>query len=233
MGSPVGIVLAAGMGTRVGAAGNKAYLPLAGRPMVAWSLAAVAATPEVTRLLLVIRPNERELACMMVAAELPGVDVEIVDGGATRHDSELNAFEYLAPAIESGEIDVVVVHDGARPLAGPAMMSTAVDVARRFGGAVPALTAPSVVEITPDGSPALPRYPALVRVQTPQAFRAAPLLAAYRAASREGFGGTDTASFVERFTDVEVRTFAGDACNLKVTFADDLAVAERLLTDMR
>jgi 2-C-methyl-D-erythritol 4-phosphate cytidylyltransferase len=69
----------------------------------------------------------------------------------------------------------------------------------------------------------------LVRVQTPQAFRARTLLEAYRAAAREGFQGTDTSSCVEAFTDVEVRTFRGEQRNLKVTYAPDIAVAERLL----
>jgi 2-C-methyl-D-erythritol 4-phosphate cytidylyltransferase len=70
-----------------------------------------------------------------------------------------------------------------------------------------------------------------MRVQTPQAFRALPLLAAYRAADREGFEGTDTSSCVQRFTDVEVHVFPGAATNLKVTFADDVRVATHLLRD--
>ena len=69
----------------------------------------------------------------------------------------------------------------------------------------------------------------LVRVQTPQAFRALPLLTAYRAADREGFDGTDTSSCIQRFTDVEVHAFGGHPRNLKVTYARDVLVAERLL----
>jgi 2-C-methyl-D-erythritol 4-phosphate cytidylyltransferase len=68
-------------------------------------------------------------------------------------------------------------------------------------------------------------------VQTPQAFRAAPLLQAYLAAAREGFEGTDTSSCIETFTDVDVRTFDGEERNLKVTYAHDIAVAEHLLTN--
>jgi 2-C-methyl-D-erythritol 4-phosphate cytidylyltransferase len=71
---------------------------------------------------------------------------------------------------------------------------------------------------------------ALVRVQTPQAFRARPLLTAYRAAAADGFEGTDTSSCVEKYTDVAVRIFAGDETNMKVTYARDAAVAERLLS---
>ena len=71
----------------------------------------------------------------------------------------------------------------------------------------------------------------LVRVQTPQAFRAGPLLEAYRRAAEEAFDGTDTSSCVQHFTDVDVRVFPGAATNLKVTFAPDVRLAERLLQD--
>jgi 2-C-methyl-D-erythritol 4-phosphate cytidylyltransferase len=70
----------------------------------------------------------------------------------------------------------------------------------------------------------------LVRVQTPQAFRAKPLLRAYRAAAAEGFEGTDTSSCIEKYTDEQVRTFPGGEANLKVTYAHDVAVARYLLS---
>jgi 2-C-methyl-D-erythritol 4-phosphate cytidylyltransferase len=70
-----------------------------------------------------------------------------------------------------------------------------------------------------------------MRVQTPQAFRAMPLLAAYRAAETDGFDGTDTSSCIQHYTDVEVHVFAGTTTNLKVTFADDVRIAAHLLRD--
>lgn len=237
MGSPsrtaaVGVVLAAGMGTRVGADGNKAYLRLAGRAMVSWSLDALTSVTEISRTVLVYRTGERELAEDTVRRELPGATVEFVEGGPSRHASELNVLCYLAPDIESGAVDVVAIHDGARPLAGPDMFVTALSIAREVGGAIPAVPVTDAVRAGPDGDlgPA-PGPGVLVRVQTPQAFRATALLAAYRSAEGEGFEGTDTSSCVERFTDVEVRTFRGDQRNLKVTYARDIALAERLLTD--
>ena len=226
----VGVVLAAGMGTRVGADGNKAYLPLGGRPMVSWSLEAIAQVADIKRTVLVIRRGERELAERTLQRELPGAHVELVEGGDSRHASEFNVLRYLSADIETGAIDVVLIHDAARPLAGADMMHTALAVAREFGGAVPALEARDAVQVTSAGDIASPKPDhTLVRVQTPQAFRALPLLEAYRAADRDGFEGTDTSSCIERFTDVEVRTFPGDARNLKVTYARDVLIAERLL----
>jgi 2-C-methyl-D-erythritol 4-phosphate cytidylyltransferase len=224
----VGVVLAAGLGTRVGADGNKAYLPLAGRSMVAWSLSVVSDVPQIGRTVLVYRRGERDLARDTVAAELPGVAIELVEGGDTRHASEFNMLRYLARDIESGAIDVVLIHDAARPLATTAMFVTALSLAREFGGAIPALTIPDVVRQGPGDIEAVGGE--LVRVQTPQAFRAQPLLRAYRAADADGFEGTDTSSCIEKYTQEEVRTFPGHEANLKVTYADDVAVAARLLT---
>jgi 2-C-methyl-D-erythritol 4-phosphate cytidylyltransferase len=70
-----------------------------------------------------------------------------------------------------------------------------------------------------------------MRVQTPQAFRARPLLAAYFAAEEHGFDGTDTSSCIKQYTDVDVHVFPGARANLKVTFADDVRVAAHLLRD--
>nr|CRL73246.1 4-diphosphocytidyl-2-methyl-D-erythritol synthase [Mycolicibacterium komanii] len=220
------VVLAAGLGTRVGADGNKAYLLVAGRPMVAWSLETLTRVPGVGRIVLVYRRGEQDLARAIVEDELPSARVELVEGGDSRHGSELNVLRHLEPDIEAGRIDVVLIHDAARPVAGADMFARALAVARDSGGAVPALPLRDAVTTElhrpADGSP-------LVRVQTPQAFRAAPLLAAYRSSERHGFEGTDTSSCVEAFTDVAVQTFPGELHNIKVTYARDIATAEHLL----
>ncbi len=108
------VVLAGGSGTRLGAEGNKVYLPLAGRPLLSWSLEAFARAPGIGRLVLVTRPGDRGQAEQ--AARAVDRPVEIVDGGDTRHDSEWAALRLLAPAIDAGELDVVAIHDGARPV---------------------------------------------------------------------------------------------------------------------
>ncbi|MGU3432628.1 IspD/TarI family cytidylyltransferase [Actinomycetes bacterium M1A6_2h] len=228
----VGIVLAAGKGTRVGKDGNKAYLPLAGRRMVSWTLQTLADVPELNRVLLVVRRDEIHKARAIVDREVPDLAVEIVEGGQSRHESELKALQYLSDDIRAGSVDVVLIHDAARPLAGAGMMRAAVSVARDFGGAVPALQAADLIEVGADGQVCYGNEGrTLVRVQTPQAFRAVPLLDAYVAAARDGFEGTDTSSCVERYTDLVVRSFQGDERNLKITFAHDLFLAEKLLAD--
>lgn len=224
----VGIVLAAGLGTRVGADGNKAYLRLAGKSMVTWSVAAVAATPQIQRTVLVYRRGEYDTARHAMDHELPSCTVELVEGADTRHGSEWSALQYLSDDIDAGVVDLVLIHDGARPLASTALMTHALATAREHGGAIPGVRATNVIGVATDGSiDAIPED--LVRVQTPQAFRADGLLHAYRRAATDGFDGTDTSACVQNYTDVDVHVFAGAHQNLKVTFASDVAVAAHLL----
>ncbi|HEY6797020.1 MAG TPA: 2-C-methyl-D-erythritol 4-phosphate cytidylyltransferase [Kineosporiaceae bacterium] len=227
------VVLAGGSGTRVGADLNKVYLPLAGRRLISWSFAWAAQLSDLGRFVLVVRPEDAELARQTVRREAPGMPVDLVVGGGTRHESEQAALDRLAPAIGAGEIDVLAIHDGARPLAGPSLYRAVVATARSVGGAVPALPADGVLPVAPDGGllplgpDARVRRPA--RVQTPQAFRAKDLCAAYSAAAADGYQGTDTACTVEVYSDLVVQAVAGSRRNLKVTYPGDLAVAERLL----
>jgi 2-C-methyl-D-erythritol 4-phosphate cytidylyltransferase len=115
------------------------------------------------------------------------------------------------------------MHDAARPLASAALFEEVLVTAERLGGAIPVARLPDLVTV--DGSP-LPD--GLVGVQTPQAFRAADLLAAHRAAAADGFEATDTAGCLAAYGDVVIGAVESAAGNLKVTLADDIRVAEAL-----
>lgn len=220
------VILGAGSGSRVGAGVNKVLLDLDGSPVLAHSVLTVLALPDVDPLVLACRPGEEDAVAGAVRPLLGGREVLLVAGGATRHASEHAALEVLASRIESGEVDVVVLHDGARPLASADLFLRVVATAREVGGAVPASPLVGVLPREPGGS--LPGG-TLEAVQTPQGFRAGPLLDAYRAAAHDGFDGTDTAACLERYRpDVAVAAVPSGPANLKVTFAEDLATASRL-----
>jgi 2-C-methyl-D-erythritol 4-phosphate cytidylyltransferase len=224
-----GIVLAAGAGTRVGNSRNKVYLPLGGRRIVTWSLELFRQVPDIGRLVLVVRDSDRELVDEILDREFPDVPVDVVTGGDTRHESEYRALLHLADDIRSGEIDIVLVHDAARPLTPVRVVEEVLATAMRTGGAIPALPLEDVAGVDAAGRISEPDHTDLIRVQTPQAFRSTQLLAAYEAAAADGFAGTDTAACVERYEGVAVHVVAGDARNLKVTYADDLFMAELML----
>ncbi|SOE00787.1 2-C-methyl-D-erythritol 4-phosphate cytidylyltransferase [Blastococcus haudaquaticus] len=212
----VGIVAAAGSGLRLGADLPKALVPLAGRPLVAWSVDALLAggVAEV----VVAVPAEQRAA---FETALPGV--RLVDGGATRTASVRAA---LSAAHDLG--DAVLVHDAARPLTPPEVVARV--LAALDGGAravVPVLpVVDTTVAVDADGviTGALPREQ-LRRVQTPQGFDRATLVEAYGRLPA-GAELTDDAAVVHSIG-VPVRTVAGDERAAKITVAHDLALAEK------
>jgi len=219
------VVLAAGAGTRVGAEVNKVLLPLAGVPVVARSVRTACAVPGVRRVVLVVRGREQDAVRSAVVPVLTDgpPEVAMVVGGATRHASEWAALRLLADQIEAGDLDVVAIHDAARPLASVGLYEAVLAAAQARGGAIPVAHLRDVVSV--DGG-VLPAD--LVGVQTPQAFRAPALLRAHRAAAADGFEATDTAGIVARYADLSVAAVDSDESNLKITVASDLVVAEAL-----
>lgn len=217
------VVLAAGSGTRFGHSTNKVWLPLSGRRIISRSLVNASRNFPLGRIVLVIHPSDADLANVTLEREVQGVHVEIVFGGATRHESEHNALQHLAPAIRAGEIEVVIIHDGARPLATPQLFLEITKAAKQFGGAIPTIPIDSrELESVQCGT--------VVRVQTPQGFIARELLEAYNKAAIDGFIGTDTAVCIEKYAP-SITTFAvsTDVSNIKITFPQDLAIAEHVL----
>jgi len=217
------VILAAGAGARVGAGSNKVLLPLGDRPVLAWSVRDALAVEDVRRVLVVVRAGEADAVAEALAPVLGDAEVGVVEGGATRHASEWAALQALAPEIESGAIDVVAIHDGARPLAGSALFAATVAAARAHGGAIPGVRLPGLLALDGRELPA-----ELDGVQTPQAFRAPDLLAAYAAAAADGFDGTDTAACWSRYSGLPVAAVPSTPRNLKVTFPEDLELALRL-----
>jgi 2-C-methyl-D-erythritol 4-phosphate cytidylyltransferase len=227
------VVLAAGSGSRVGAAVNKVLLPLRDLPILAWSVRTALAVPGVDPVVVVCRPGERSAIGAALVPVVGDREVLLIDGGATRQASEQAALDLLGPRVAEGSVDVIALHDGARPLADVALFERTIATAREHGGAVPTTELAGLLARDGSHHPA-PGGPGsrLAGVQTPQAFRAAPLLAAYAAAAAAGFDGTDTAAAFAEFApgpDLTVRAVPSGPGNLKVTFAEDVALAERLL----
>lgn len=215
------VILAAGSGSRVGAEVNKVLLPLGHQPVIAHSLANALQVPDVAAVVLVARPGEEPEIADAVTPVIGDREVLLVPGGLERQDSERAALEVLRPMVESGEVDVIAIHDGARPLAPVELYTDVISAAREAGGAIPAVPLSSVLTLglhAVDG--------VLVGVQTPQAFRAAALLAAY---DRGGNDATDTAAALAG--EVTVRAVASSSGNLKITWPEDVRAAERLITE--
>jgi 2-C-methyl-D-erythritol 4-phosphate cytidylyltransferase len=224
------IVLAGGRGARVRSGINKVFLPIHDRAVVDYSVRTFQRARDVTRIVIAVRPEDRDRLDHLIAEEtMPALTT--VEGGSTRHQSELSAIESLATAIDTGSIDLIAIHDGARPFMTFDLLDACVEAASRFGGGVPGMPPEAPLYQLEDGAARPLASDALMRVQTPQVFRARQLLEAYRASVEAGFEGVDTAETMEKFSTVEVAIVPGDERNMKVTFVEDLFRAEELATN--
>jgi 2-C-methyl-D-erythritol 4-phosphate cytidylyltransferase len=227
--SAVGIVAAAGSGLRLGAELPKALVPLGGRPLVCWAVESLRAggVPEV----VVAVPAPQRAA---FAAVLPA-DVHVVVGGDTRTASVRAALAAARDHAGDPGTGVVLVHDAARPLTPPDVVARV--LAALAAGAlavVPVLPmVDTAVAVDDDGrvTADVPRS-TLRRVQTPQGFDRATLVAAYGRAHGSAAEFTDDASVV-RAAGVPVQTVAGDDRAAKITVAHDLLAAERAVAERR
>ena len=219
------IVVAAGRGERFGGERPKQYQSLAGQPVLRHGLATLAAHPAIAGVRAVINPAHRALYDQAAA----GLDLlEPVDGGAERQDSVRRGLESLVALAP----DLVLIHDGARPLLPPPVIDRVLAALDRAPGAIAALPLADSLKRgaeRPDGGAAIAGSldrAGLWRAQTPQGFRFDAILAAHRAAPLGAW--TDDAALAEQ-AGLEVLLVEGAEANLKVTTPDNLAQAARLL----
>jgi 2-C-methyl-D-erythritol 4-phosphate cytidylyltransferase len=216
----VALIVAAGRGERLGSGRAKALVPVAGRPMLEWSVRALRAVAEVQAIVIALPPTTASSAP-------PREDAIVVAGGATRSASVRAA---LAAAPDG---DPVIVHDAARPLAPPELFEQALAELARSGAdaVIAAVPVPDTIkEVAQDGRTVrtLERS-RLWAIQTPQVFRRIALADALSQASDELLASaTDDAWLVERAGGV-VRILPAPVSNIKVTTPADLQLAELLL----
>jgi len=219
------IIVGAGRGERMGANTDKAFLSLGPRPLVAYSMMAFEACTEIRQIVLVVRRDRIEAAKNM--AQMFGISKlrTVVAGGAHRQDSVRKGLAELPP-----ETRYVTIHDAARPLVTPALISETVRCAHKHGSGVAGRRMVDTVKLV-EKAPVVSRTvdrDQLWTVQTPQTFRLDLLRQAYARLAETGAVVTDDAAALEQIG-VPVRLVEWAPVNLKVTIAEDLAVAAALL----
>jgi 2-C-methyl-D-erythritol 4-phosphate cytidylyltransferase len=213
------IIVAAGAGRRFGQ--RKQFVYLRGKPVLEWTMEKFQAHEEVGSIVLVL-PDEQDRKHYQMRY---GKIIDVVRGGEERQDSVWQGFRLL----DQAKTELVLIHDGARPLADGRLISRVIGEARTGGAAVPVVPLEDTVKEVQDGLVVrtLDRFQNY-RVQTPQGFLYPVLKKALEAARRDRFYGTDEATLVER-VGLPVRAVEGDPRNIKITTPLDLKIAEALL----
>ncbi|MFQ5553811.1 MAG: 2-C-methyl-D-erythritol 4-phosphate cytidylyltransferase [Acidimicrobiia bacterium] len=217
------IVVAAGSGDRFGGTTPKQLMEIRGTTVVQLAVAAIEAGGGVDDIVVVTRADLIE----RVAATVSGA--RVIAGGVTRAASVRSGLA----ALEGHEEDIVLVHDAARPLVGPGLVTAVVAATRDHGAATPALPVGDTLLEAEDGSVvAVPDRARLLRAQTPQGFLLGILRSAHdRAAADADFEPTDDCAVVRRYRpDVRIAVIAGSDRNIKITTPADLQIAESILS---
>ncbi len=220
----VALIVAAGRGERLGDARPKAFVPLAGRPLLEWSIDALSQVGEIERLVVALPTGER------LAPEPPcAKELLVVEGAEVRSGSVARALA------QAGECELVLVHDAARPLVTPAIASAVIDALRADAGADAAIAAAAVTDTIKRVNEERAVSETLERgslwaVQTPQVFRREALKHALDVPADVLAQATDDAWLIERSGGRVLVVDAG-AENLKVTAPLDLRLAELVLAE--
>lgn len=217
------VILAAGNGKRMDIDTNKVFIKFEDQSAVVRCLKTFEATGLFSSIVVVCRPEERDIIKRKAARYLKGSTYIFCEGGAERQYSVENALEYVPE-----ETDIIAVHDAARCFVTPKIVKDCVSSAIRFGSGVAGIGATDTIKRTKDGvvTETLLRDE-LVCVQTPQVFRAEVLRQAYQKAVEDGFLGTDDASLVERLGE-KVHIVSGSPDNIKLTTKADIAEGEKI-----
>lgn len=223
------VIPAAGRGERMGSRTKKQFLSLCGLPVIIHTLTVFQKSPLIDEIICVASKEDQSFLERLVSQHALTKVARIVPGGDRRQDSVQAAVGLLEE--QRPLDDIVLVHDAVRPLVTLELIEQVISAAQKFGGAVAALPATdSLKEVSADGfiQKSVPREK-IWSMQTPQAFRLALLIEAYRSAVRDRFSATDEAMLVER-TGAPIHCVQGLSENIKITTPSDLKMAELLLS---
>jgi 2-C-methyl-D-erythritol 4-phosphate cytidylyltransferase len=220
------LIPAAGMGKRMGSQRNKLLLTLLDRPLLAWTLIAAEEAESIDWIGMIAQPEDLEDLHQIIASVSLTKPIALIIGGDTRQESVYNGLKGLPP-----EAERVLIHDGARCLATPALFDRCAAALVDCQGLIAAVPVKDTIKIV---NPNLlitdtPDRTYLWAAQTPQGFDVKLLKQAHDRAITEGWVVTDDAALFEK-CGLPVLIVSGEETNLKITTPVDLAIAESILT---
>jgi 2-C-methyl-D-erythritol 4-phosphate cytidylyltransferase len=223
----VAVILAGGVGARMGLDIPKQFVPIAGRTSLEHALAVFEACDRIDEIVIMMEPGSLERARELLPALPSGKVSALLPGGADRNETSFLALRH----IEGGDTKVVF-HDAVRPLIDASVIAACVDALDEYDAVDTGIpSADTIIEVDEhDHITAVPPRSSLRRGQTPQAFRRATILRAYdRAHEDPDFSATDDCSVVLKYLpDVPILVVPGDETNIKITHPIDVHLADKL-----
>lgn len=223
------IIPAAGSSSRMKASQSKQLMKLCGIEVLAHTALAFERCPIVSEIIIVCRDEERSEFERLMRRYGVSKFKCFAPGGSSRQQSVFNAIPLV-----SQQCDYVAVHDGARPLVSEKIIEETAEAAEKYGAAAPGVPVKDTIKII-DESGMIAQTPdrsRLIAIQTPQIFEKQSYLAAMQAAQQAGREYTDDCALLEQ-SGCKVFVSEGSYSNIKITTAQDIPIAEKLMEESR
>ena len=222
----VALIAAAGLGKRMNAKISKPFIPIFGKPILAYTIEKFEQCKFIEKIYLIVNQEERDFCSKDIILKYNFSKVqELIEGGETRQDSVYNGLKVLGP-----DTDIVVIHDGVRPLVEKTIIQESIEAAQEYGAAIAAIPLKETVKKSRKDffiNETLNREE-IWRAQTPQTFKYDIILSAYHQSYKDKFFATDDATIVERYGH-KVKMIIGSEGNIKITTPFDIIIAENFL----
>lgn len=217
----VAVILAAGSGTRMKSDKSKLLLEINGKTVIERTVEAFSKISEIDEIIVVIRESDLN----EFEKHLSKYDLSYCFGGATRQESVMNAVETI------DECDLIIIHDGARPLVTEKEITDTINKAKETGAAAVGVTPKDTIKIVDENLQIVgtPDRSNLISIRTPQVFDFSQYLKAIDLAKKQGKDFTDDCRLVENLGR-KVNVVIGEYTNIKITTPEDIPMAESILT---
>lgn len=221
------ILLAGGSSDRFNNEENKVYFPIGGKPALSWALETLDNSDKVDSILLVVRDEDWEKTNNVIELVNPNKLSGVTIGGDTRHESEYQGLAYLKERPDVNEEDLILIHDGARPLLPSYLLDELIDVAIKYGASAPGFNSDNLMKKQEFKKEEIQET--IVEIQTPQIFPASELWKSYELAKLDKWQAVDTTECVSKYSELEAVVIPGDPRNMKVTFIEDIFELEQMI----
>ena len=221
------ILLAGGSSDRFNNEENKVYFPIGGKPALSWPLETLDNSDKVDSIILVVRDEDWEKTNNVIQLVNPKKLSGVTIGGNTRHESEYQGLLYLKERPDINEEDLILIHDGARPLLPSYLLDELIDVAKKYGASAPGYNSDNLMKKQEFNKEEIQET--IVEIQTPQIFPASELWKSYELAKLDKWQAVDTTECVSKYSELEAVVIPGDPRNMKVTFIEDIFKLEEMI----
>lgn len=221
------IIPAAGIGSRMNSDKKKQFIELAGKPILSHTISRFEECDKIEEIIVVTNKNEIEFCSEYILKEHSALKkMKVVEGGGTRQESVYKGLQQIGSSVK-----YVVIHDGVRPFIEKIYLDNLLKKVTSYKGCVLGVPVKDTIKRVSTDLTVVetPKRAELWAIQTPQAFDKDILIKAHEEARKSHYIGTDDASLVEAFTQVDIKVIEGSYNNIKITTPEDLIFGERLL----